>query len=254
MEVRNIYLDEITEFADFLSDRDHALQEVLDHLERVTLNILGCDSIILFQANKDNEFQTIGKSGISKLAQNELSAAYTLSENSPVADAIRHGKIVWLNPSPQRLVKYPMLKDYPNLVDHHTLIVSPIFQSSTPVSAFAIIGDTQMEANGEAEGFLKAISSVFALYFYRSQLNSSTKAEPKIYSPKIFPKDTPSDLTDYQLKILRLIGEEKTNLEIGDFLGYSEPAIRKEVIEIFSKLKCNSRSEAAAIFRSYPKA
>ena len=98
-----MYSTNLSEFADFLLDKDHTLQEILDHLERVTLNILGCNSIIFFQANKDSEFFVTGKSGISKLAQKELSAVYDLNENYPVADAIRFGKIVWLSPSPQRL-------------------------------------------------------------------------------------------------------------------------------------------------------
>lgn len=247
-----IYLNQLSEFAAFLLDRDHTLQEILDHLERVTLNILGCNSIIFFQANKDSEFFVSGKSGISKLAQKELSAVYDLNENDPVADAIRFGKTVWLSPSPQRLIKYPMLKDFPLLVDHSTFIVSPIFQSATPVSAFAIFSDKHMKANTEAEDFLKAISSIFALYFYRSELDYPTEIETKIPSTEAQSKGSNFELTDRQLKILRLIAEEKTNLEIGELIGFSEPAIRKDVIEIFSKLKCSNRSEATAIFRSFP--
>ena len=88
-----MYSTNLSEFADFLSNRDHTLQEILDHLERVTLNILGCDSIIFFQANKDSEFFVIEMSGISKLAQKELSAVYDLNEIDPVADAIRLEKL-----------------------------------------------------------------------------------------------------------------------------------------------------------------
>ena len=146
-----------------------------------------------------------------------------------------------------------MLKDFPLLVDHHTFIVSPIFRSATPVSAFAIFSDKHMKANIEAEDFLEAISSIFALYFYRSELGYPREIKTKISSTKTHGKGKNFELTDRQLQILRLIAEEKTNLEIGNLIGFSEPAIRKNVIEIFSKLKCSNRSEATAIFRNFPK-
>ena len=60
-----------------------------------------------------------------------------------------------------------------------------------------------------------------------------------------------SELTDRQLVILRLIGEDRTNLSISQFLGYSESTIRQEIMRIFARLGCKTRSEAAGIYRGY---
>ena len=244
---------QISEFSDFLSNKNQTLQEFLDHLERVTLNILGCDSIIFFEVDEYSELLMTGKSGVSKLAQDELRAQYNLGENGPVADAIKKGEIIWLDPSSQRLEKYPMLKDFPLLVDHHTLIVSPIFRSSTPVSAFVIISDTKMKANAEAKGFLKAISSIFSLYYYRTVVASPSEQKEFNHSSSINSVKGSSALTGRQNVILQLISEDRTNSNISEVLGYSESTIRQEIMQIFVKLGCNSRQECGEIYKKLNK-
>lgn len=244
-----MYLSPISEFSDFLSNKDHALQIILDHLERVTLSVLDCNSIIFFEANENRELLMIGKSGISKLAEEELKAQYNLGENRPVSDAIKKGELIWLDPSPQRLEKYPALKDFPLLVDSHVLIVSPIFQHSTPVSAFVIISDTKMKANTEAEGFLKVISSIFSLYYYRTVVASPSEQKEFNHSSTINSVNGSSELTARQNVILRLISEDRTNSNISEVLGYSESTIRQEIMKIFGKLGSSTRKQAAEIFR-----
>lgn len=244
-----VYLSPISEFSDFLSNKDHALQIILDHLERVTLSVLDCNSIIFFEANENRELLMIGKSGISKLAEEELKAQYNLGENRPVSDAIKKGELIWLDPSPQRLEKYPALKDFPLLVDSHVLIVSPIFQHSTPVSAFVIISDTKMKANTEAEGFLKVISSIFSLYYYRTVVASPSEQKEFNHSSTINSVNGSSELTARQNVILRLISEDRTNSNISEVLGYSESTIRQEIMKIFGKLGSSTRKQAAEIFR-----
>ena len=58
-----------------------------------------------------------------------------------------------------------------------------------------------------------------------------------------------NELTERQQVILRLISEDRTNLVIGELLGYSESTIRQETIKIFAKLGCTGRHEAALIYK-----
>ena len=248
-----MYLPQISEFSDFLAAKDHTLQEILDYLQRVTLKILDCDAIINFQANEDNVYFVTGTSGISKLAQEVLSAPYNLDENRPVADAINKGEIIWLDRSPQRLEKYPTLKDFPLRIDHLTLIVFPIFRSSTPVSAFVIICHTKMKTNTEAEGFLKVISSIFALHYYQRVLASPQEPKKIVTSNSKISHNESPELTARQNVILRLVSEDRTNASISEILGYSESTIRQEIMKIFSKLGCGNRHQAAEIYKSLKK-
>ena len=248
-----MYSPYISEFSDFLASKDNTLQDILDYLERVTLNIVGCNSIIFFQASRDDEFFMAGKSGVSRLAQEELSAIYSLRENYPVSDAINKGETIWLEPSPERLEKYPLLKNFPILVDHHVFIVSPIFRFSTPVSAFAIFSDTKMKANIEAEEFLSAICSIFSLYYYRTVIAAPSKTKEYEDSSTNISANVSSELTDRQKLILRLISEDRTNSNISESLGYSESTIRQEIMRIFVKLGCNSRKECAEIYKKLNK-
>lgn len=248
-----MYLPHISEFSDFLASKDNTLQDTLDYLERVTLNIIGCNSIIFFEVNTDSEFFMAGKSGISRLAQEELSSIYSLREHYPVSDAINKGETIWLEPSEERLEEYPLLKNFPVLVDHHVFIASPIFRFSTPVSAFAIFSDTKMKANVEAEDFLTAICSIFSLYYYQTAV--ATLSEPKklTHSSTNISADVSSELTDRQKLILRLISEDRTNSNISEFLGYSESTIRQEIMKIFVKLGCSTRKECAEIYKKLNK-
>ena len=58
-----------------------------------------------------------------------------------------------------------------------------------------------------------------------------------------------TELSERQQVILRLISENRTNLVIGELLGYSESTIRQETISIFAKLNCTGRKEASKIYR-----
>lgn len=248
-----MYSPYISEFSDFLATKDNTLQDILDYLERVTLNIVGCNSIIFFQASTDSEYFMAGKSGVSRLAQEELSAIYSLRENYPVSDAINKGETIWLESSPERLEKYPLLKNFPILVDHHVFIVSPIFRFSTPVSAFAIFSDTKMKANVEAEEFLTAICSIFSLYYYRTGVALPQEPKKIMNSDSNISHDESPELTGRQNLILQLISEDRTNSNISESLGYSESTIRQEIMRIFVKLGCSTRSQAAEIYRKLKK-
>jgi hypothetical protein len=56
-------------------------------------------------------------------------------------------------------------------------------------------------------------------------------------------------LTERQKLILRMISEGRTNLNIGELLGYSESTIRQETIKIYSVLNCHGREEASKIYK-----
>lgn len=58
----------------------------------------------------------------------------------------------------------------------------------------------------------------------------------------------PTELTQRQQLILKLIAEGRTNNDIADLLTYSESLIRQETIKIYDFLGCNGRAEAAAIY------
>ena len=247
-------MNKVSNFVVFLSGRDHTLQEILDHLLRVVLVSLDTDTIVFFQVNQYSEIRIAGKSGGSKLIADEMAHTNNLSDNLPVADAIRHGKIVWMENLFESKSTYPMLANFPNLLEQKLGIVIPIFLSGTPIGALALTSRVTYPTTIECEVFLQAIGHIFSMYVYRNVLSSPDEPddlEPKNGSDVSFSSGHGLELTERQLVILRLISEERTNLSISQFLGYSESTIRQEIMRIFVKLGCTSRSEAAKIYRAY---
>ena len=55
------------------------------------------------------------------------------------------------------------------------------------------------------------------------------------------------DLTDREMEVLQQMAEGKTNREIGYELGISQKTVEKHLESIYSKLKVNSRVEAAVL-------
>ena len=55
------------------------------------------------------------------------------------------------------------------------------------------------------------------------------------------------DLTDREMEVLQHMAEGKTNREIGYDLGISQKTVEKHLESIYSKLKVNSRVEAAVL-------
>ena len=144
-----------------------------------------------------------------------------------------------------------MLKDFPLLVDHHTFIVSPIFQSATPVAALGIFSRDVIHPDAESEAFLQAVGSVFSMHMFRQDSNGHEHLNLK---GKQVPSNSgfaDNELTERQHIILRLISEDRTNLVISEILGYSESSVRQETIKIYAKLRCAGRKEASEIYRQH---
>ncbi len=247
-------LTKISEFADFLAERDRTLKEILNHLNRSVLEFLDVDSIAFCQVNESNQFLVTESAGVSTRGSKELATFYDMDEKWPVAETIRHGRIIWINNFSDNRFEYPKLEEYPILVGDKSLIIFPVFMLGTPIAAMIITSRLQKEEKDSINLFLTAVSSVFSLYFYRN-INSSRVNVDREGNRKNLPSFDASDhrslLTDRQLVILRLISEERTNRNISEFLGYSESTIRQEIMKIFAKMGCNDRSAAAAMYKDY---
>lgn len=251
-----IFLDKISELSNFLSARDHSLEEILDHLLRVVLVPINPDSLVFMQTNENDEVYISGTSGVSKAGKTEIDFTYSLHDDYPVSLAIRHGQIVWSDGSEESRIKYAKLKNFPIVVGDKSLIAVPIFLAGTPIAAIVVFSESGKKENSPEKSFLSAVANVFSMYFYRNL--QSSPVEPGVIEVKNPSKeskfgDRDLNLTERQLVILRLISEERTNEKISEILGYSESTVRQEIMRIFAKLGCNTRGEAAEIYKSYSK-
>ena len=146
--------------------------------------------------------------------------------------------------------KYPSLKDKPAVDNAKTYICFPIEKSGTPVAAFGIFCNSEIEPSAEIEAFLKAIGYVLSLHLYRSK-DSTSNIINLVNQTRVKPAVAIESnvITDRQLLILKMMSEGRTNIVISELLGYSESTVRQETIKIFAKLGCSGREEASIIYR-----
>lgn len=244
-----VYLNQISEFAIYLSARSHSIQEILDHLVRVVLIPLEVNSIVLGELNDDSQIVARARSGISTKDMLSLSDTCNLDRTYPSTDSFRHGKFVWINTLPDWGVEYPLLKKLPEDFQGKTYITFPIYVAGTPVSTMGIFSRKVLVQNAEIQSFLTAVGGIFSLYFYRFELEAPVEVNSNKGGFENNPKLESGALTERQQVILRLISQGKTNRNIAEQLGYSESTVRQETMKIFAKLGCSHRSEAAEIYR-----
>lgn len=247
-------LEAISQFANYLSERDHSLQEILNHLIRVELKQFEVDSLLFFQSDDAGHFSIEAMSGVDSEASTELRTTYSMNDTWPAAYVIRHGLLLWLDGKSNDEKYSEVVRNFPFLIGPRILIVFPIFNDGVPTGCMAITSRVTKQRNRESELYLQALASVFSLFFYRNVLVApvtqvDTKKNNSALETK--PEFESNEPTQRQLVIMRLISENRTNKNISENLGYSESTIRQEIIKIFAKLGCSHRSEAAAIYKNY---
>ncbi len=246
------YLEDIFGFVTFLTNRDHTLQEILNHLNLVVFKSLNVRTVSFLQVNQSNELVVAARSGVSKELTAKLRLFYSLDDKYPGVDAIRTLSTIWINTLPDWGDEYPLIRNYPFGKFVKTYLAIPVFVTGTPVAVIAILSNSKISQSVDTDAFLKAIGHILSMYMYRNIVSSPAEEEDRSRSSNEKLNEIEgSNLTDRQLVILRLISEDRTNLSISQFLGYSESTIRQEIMKIFIKLGCTHRKEAAIIYRGY---
>lgn len=243
------FLGHITEFISFLSTKELTLNEVLSHMVLVVLSPLNAEAISIRQVNSGNQVVRIATWGIPQEMVQDRHEVYNINEKYPSTDTLRLRRTTWINTLPDFGDDYPLLKAFPYTTGAKTFIAFPIEKAGTPVAALGIFSRDVIHPNSEIESFLTAVGNVFSMYMF-SQDSKLLKIQALGSNLTLSDVDRASSgLDERQTVILRLIGENQTNLSISDLLGYSESTIRQELIKIYTKLGCTSRKEAILIYR-----
>lgn len=246
-------LEAIHRFANYLAEREHSLQEILNHLLRVEIKFFDADSIVFFQTNDSGHFSVAGMSGVDSTAASELVGIYSLNDPWAAAHVIRNGQILWLAGENIDVEHGNLIHNFPILIGLEALIVIPVFRGGVTTGALALKGRVIKTGNRDLELYLQVISSIFSMYIYRNIiLSPDSLGETRDESPPLEtkPDSKSNEPTQRQLMIMQLISDERTNKSISEILGSSESTIRKEILKIFAKTGCTRRNQVAEIYKS----
>ena len=244
-----MFLPYVSEFVEFLSVKDHTLEEILAHMVLRVLAPLDATSAFVSELSSENVISEVGSFGIGKKTKERYPGKYDMREKYPLTDAIHNRSVVWINTLPQWPDEYPVLKDITYETGERTFICFPIEKCGTPIAVIGIFSKSVIHTDAEITAFLKAIGNIFALHLFPIK-----DAAPGTRSIPVRHRlgqigDENTKLTERQRLILKMMSEGRTNSGIGELLGYSESTIRQETIRIFATLNCHGREEASEIYR-----
>ena len=243
-----MFLPYVSEFVEFLSLKDHTLEEILGHMVLRVLTPLDATSAFLFELTKENRVESIARYGASPFLREKYPNSYDLRERNPITDCIKSRKVVWINTLPNWPDEYPTLQEIRFIEPERTFICFPIEKCGTPIAVLGIFCSPVIEPDAETDAFMRAIGNLFSLHVYRT-LDTPHPERNKTSKLTLSSSDSHAgELTERQKLILRMLSEDRTNLGISELLGYSESTIRQETIKIFAKLGCHGREEAAQIY------
>ncbi len=244
-------LERVSEFVEFLSNKDHSIEEVLANLVLRVFEPLEATSIFLFEISPDGIIQSNARYGASDLAMNAYPNTYTLRDATPINECIKSRRSVWVTTLPDWPSEYVLLNKVAYTEPEKSFFCFPIQHDGTPVAVLALFCMPELSPTAEIETFLHALASVFSLHIYKQKPTAENSDYRFRNSRGSHSPGQVKELTERQQLILKMISEGLTNVEISALLGFSESTIRHETIKIYAFLQCNGREEASAIFKEY---
>lgn len=244
-----MFINKVSEFANFLGLREHSVDEILAHLVHRVLIDLEATSIFISSLDNKNRVTILGQHGIDAEMWQVYPQGTSLFDKYPITDALRTRKTIWINTLPSWGPDYPLLEPHQFPLEDKTFICLPVEKCNTPVAVMGFFCRPVIQLDTEIDSYIGAISHLISLYLYR---NIDTDEASRNFNKKLTLGELGErnqKLTERQILILRMISESRTNILISELLGYSESTIRQETIKIYSKLGCNGREEAARIYR-----
>lgn len=249
-----MFYRQLAEVSVYISDSHHDLQEVLQMLCLKAMSGLQVDALVYEELDSVGHLRPSASFGIEISDKTGLQPSFNISESTPCADAIKSGRIIWLESLPNWPKSYSAMKSINLPKSFRTLICCPVENRGLPIGCISIFSNEKLSPDESISQFIEALSMILAnaaKATHQRGANQGTRLNhlnSHTDDSILTLREYQEPLTERQNLILKLISEGRTNAAIADVLGYSESLIRQETIKIYAKLGCSGRNEAAQIF------
>ena len=181
----------------------------------------GCHMYVL---DHNSDLKQVAGYGISHDEAAELVSAW---DDSPVAKCIREKNLVF-RPAEQDGAR--------------ALICLPFLKDNTPVGCVCLTISGAVTSLPELPGLVPIVGKLGAFYLERSGIANGSRKESGLASGS---NGTGEDLTKRQIRILEMMAEGMSNVEIAREMLLSESSIRQETVRIYRSLSVGGRAEAS---------
>ena len=214
-----MFINSVSEFARFLCDDEHSLEEVLAHIVTNTCQPLQATSAFISELQSDGMVSYVGQFGVPVVTAKTYPLRFSLKDKYPITDAINERSTVWINTLPMWPDEYELLRNLPYTYGEKSFICFPIEKRGTPVSVFGIFCNPVIQPDAEIDAFLKSIGNMLSLYVYRYLDLEPSKRGNRFKHTIETNGISHAKLTERQRIILRMMSECRTNTGIGETLG-----------------------------------
>lgn len=226
----------VSELVSHLANENLSEDELCEFLTERTFSFLNVNHCWISEVTNRKTVRARASYGVNQKLYSDWQE-FPLDWKLPVTDALTEERLVWINSLPNWPDEYPLLKDVTYSKPVRTQIIIPILRFNSAIACLGIVTSDPLEPDEELELFFLTIANLLSLHLFRQARERKKLESPNVYS-----------LTDRQIQILTHIANKKTNIEIGEIMGYSESTIRQETMRIFEKLQVHGRNEARAYF------
>jgi DNA-binding CsgD family transcriptional regulator len=229
-----MYLEEVERLARYLMSPGLTVPEVCKFLVLETFARIKTSAIYAAEITEDGYIAPVGVFGLPKKVVEDW-GNLSLTVDAPLTEAIRNDQIVLLLRE-EAFERYPVLITYDGIpAKWDSYLVCPIL----PYGVIALTLDSVPTVDGEFEKFIRAASSLAALYLKGAEFrvehfnrkNPATKARRT------------GILTERQLMIKKMMEKGYSNPAIAAQIGYSESLVRQETMVIYSTLNISGRKD-----------
>lgn len=179
----------------------------------------GCHMYVL---DHNSDLKQVAGYGIS---HNEAADLVSAWDDSPVAKCIREKDLVF-RPATEEGAR--------------ALICLPFLKENTPVGCVCLTISGAVTELPSLPGLVPIVGKLGAFYLERSGVAGSSRKESHSNS-----NGNGDDLTKRQVRILEMMAEGMSNVEIAREMLLSESSIRQETVRIYRSLSVGGRIEAS---------
>lgn len=236
-----MFYRELASIASQLNHSSHEIDELLQVFCMRHLADLRFTGAIFFKLGRDGKLHLESFFGVSPEEIGINETVIDLSRDLPFTRCIKEDDLIWSATS--KLDRTRAAGRF------KSSIAWPVSNGFRTLGSLLVLSESQVHNRDDMWEFVRALTEIVGSAIAHTILgeDSHRQHEPEL---RITPSNPiPTELTERQELILKLIAEGRTNRDISEILGYSESLIRQETIKIYAFLGCSGRNEAAQLYR-----
>ena len=236
-----MFYRELASIANQLNHSRHAIDDLLQIFCMRSLADLHFTGAVFFKLERDGKLHLESFFGVTPEEVGLDEDVVDLARNLPLTRCIKEGDLIWAATSKSDKAR--------GTSRFKSSIAWPVSNGLRTLGSLLVLSENPPHNRDDLWEFARALTEIVGSAISHTILGEDAAQFPESEPRVTHANPIPTELTERQELILKLISEGRTNRDISEILGYSESLIRQETIRIYAYLGCSGRNEAAQLYR-----